>query len=127
MITTGDIETILIRDLKPFGLETYRKNAIPEGKVLSERITVIPKEPKTTAIWKKRFVEVNFCVPDMEGWANTKRLDELERQASDLRSVSTYDGSTYRYSVYSTNQERDAPLDCQFVNVKILFEILNVR
>lgn len=127
MITTGDIETILIRDLKPFGIVTYRKNAIPEGKVLSERIDVIPKEPTTTATWKKRFVEVNFCVPDVGGMANTKRLTELERQASALRTVSSFDGSTYRYSVYSTNQEKDAPLGCHFVNVKILFEILNVR
>ena len=46
MIVTGDIETILVRDLKPFGIPTYKKDAIPEGEVTEERITVIPKEPK---------------------------------------------------------------------------------
>ena len=91
MIVTGDIETILVRDLKPFGIPTYKKDAIPEGEV------------------------------------NKSRLTELERQASGLRSVSSFDGSTYRYKVYSTHQERDVPLKCHFVNVKIMFEILNVR
>lgn len=46
-IVTGDMETILVRDLKPFGIPTYKKDAIPEGEVTEERITVIPKEPKT--------------------------------------------------------------------------------
>lgn len=127
MITTGDIADILVRDLKPFGIATYKKGAIPEGKVLTERITVIPKEPKPGIYWKKDFVEVNFCVPPMNGLANTKRLTELEREASGLRAVSSYDGSTYRYKVYSTKQELDTALECYFVNVKILFEILNVR
>ena len=39
MIVTGDIETILVRDLKPFGIPTYKKDAIPEGEVTEERIT----------------------------------------------------------------------------------------
>lgn len=127
MITTGDIATILVNDLKPFGIVTYKKGAIPEGKVTQERITVIPKEPKPGTYWVKDFVEVNFCVPDIDGLANTKRLTELERQASGLRFVSSFDGSTYRYKVYSTNQEKDNALECHFVNVKILFEVLNVR
>lgn len=127
MIVTGDIETILVRDLKPFGIPTYKKDAIPEEEVTEERITVIPKEPKPGIYWIKRFVEVNFCVPDINGMADKSRLTELERQVSGLRSVSSFDGSTYRYKVYSTNQEKDAPLKCHFVNVKIMFEILNVR
>lgn len=127
MIVTGDIETILVRDLKPFGIPTYKKDAIPKGKVTEERITVISKEPKPGTYWIKRFVEVNFCVPDINGMANKKRLTELERQASGLRSVSSFDGSIYRYKVYSTHQETDAPLKCHFVNAKIMFEVLNVR
>lgn len=126
MITTGDIATILVNDLKPFGIVTYKKGAIPEGKVTAERITVIPKEPKPGTYWVKGFVEVNFCVPDIGGMANTKRLNELQRKAAGMRSVSSFDGSTYRYKVYSTNQEKD-PLGFHFVNVKMLFEVLNVR
>lgn len=127
MIVTGDIETIFVRDLKPFGIPAYKKDAIPEGKVTEERIAVIPKEPKPGTYWNKGFVEVNFCVPDISGMADKRRLTELERQAAGLRSVSTFDGTAYRYKVYSANQEKDTDLECHFVNVKILFEILNVR
>lgn len=126
MIVTGDIENIFVEDLKPFGIVTYKKDAILEGKITEERITIIPKEPKPGTYWVKGFVEVNFCVPDISGMANKKRLTELQRQAAGLRSVSSFDGTSYRYKVYSTNQEKD-PLDFHFVNVKILFEILNVR
>lgn len=45
MIVTGDIETILVRDLKPFGIPTYKKDAIPEEEVTEERITVSRKNP----------------------------------------------------------------------------------
>ena len=127
MITTGDIATILVKDLKSIGIVTYNKGAIPEGEVTTERITVIPKEPKPGTFWVKGFVEVNFCVPNVDELADTKRLTELERQASSLRSVSSFDGSTNCYKVYSTNQEKDTALKCHFVNVKILFEVLNVR
>ncbi|WP_459186674.1 hypothetical protein ACGE0T_10850 [Parabacteroides sp. APC149_11_2_Y6] len=127
MITTGDIETILVRDLKLFGIPTYKKDAILEGKVTEERIDIIPKEFKPSKFWVKGFVDVNFCVPDINGMADKKRLTELERQAADLRSVSFFEGFTYRYKVYSTNQEKDTQLECHFVNVKIMFEILNVR
>lgn len=126
MIVTGDIEDIFVKDLKPFGIVTYKKDAIPEGKVTEERITIISKEPKPGTYWVKGFVEVNFCVPDIGGMANKKRLTELQRQAAGLRSVSSFDGTAYRYKVYSTNQEKD-PLGFHFVSVKILFEILNVR
>lgn len=126
MITTGDIATILVNDLKPFGIVTYKKGAIPEGKITAERITVIPKEPKPGTYWVKGFVEVNFCVPDIDGLANTKRLTELQRKTDGMRSFSYFDGSAYRYKACPSTQEKD-PLGFHFVNVKILFEVLNVR
>lgn len=41
MITTGDIEEILYKDLKKFGFKQYRKDAIKDGKVDSERLIVL--------------------------------------------------------------------------------------
>lgn len=127
MIATGDIATILLRDLKSFGIDTYKKGAIPGGEITTERITINPKEPAPGTYWKKGFVDINICVPDVDGLANTARLTELERLSFSLRSVSSFDDSTYRYSVYSTIQEQDTALKCHFVNVKILFEVLNVK
>ena len=53
MIVTGDIETILVRDLKPFGIPTYKKDAIPEGEVTEERITLSRKNPNRELIGLK--------------------------------------------------------------------------
>lgn len=79
---------------------------------------------------EKSFVEVNLCVPDLsENEANTIRLNELERQAVKLFDdvVSTYDGTTYRYSIESIGTEADTALKCHYVNVRILFEVINVK
>ena len=129
MITTGDIEYILVEDLKSFGVEIFKKSAIHEDKVTKERIVIIPSELKDGTYWGKVFVEVNFCVPDLKkGIANKTRLTELEREAKlklweDI--VSVYDDTWYKYSGYSIGQEQDIDLECHYVNVKLLFEILN--
>ena len=64
-----------------------------------------------------------------ENEANTIRLNELERQANKLfdDEVSIYDGTTYRYSIESIGTEADTALKCHYVNVRILFEVLNVK
>jgi hypothetical protein len=129
MITTGDMENILYTDLQPFGIALYKKDAVPEGEVKTERIVIIPKTLKDGVYWKKAFVEVNFCVPDIKAgstqMADKQRLRAIERQACVLESVSEYDNTVYKYSVYETGQEKDAELKCHFVNVRLLFEILN--
>nr|CAJ1852273.1 hypothetical protein AUSP0033_00035 [uncultured phage] len=127
MITTGDIETILFRDLKPYGFKMFRKNAITTGPVKEERLVVLCGSLDKATIWKIAFVNVNVYVPDIKGEANTKRLTEIERKLAVVSSVSAYDGTVYRYSVDSVSQEKDEALKCHFVNVSILFEVLNVK
>lgn len=76
------------------------------------------------------FRRSEFCVPDLsENEANTIRLNELEREAMKRFDdvVSTYDGTTYRYSIESIGTEADTALKCHYVNVRILFEVLNVK
>ena len=130
MIVTGDIENILIQDLKPLGIPIFKKDAIPEGKVTEERIVVITSSLKDGTYWEKGFVNVNFCVPDIKMSnicvADKSRLLELERIAKSIESLSTHDGTTYMYSVYEIGQEKDTELECHFVNARILFEVLNV-
>ena len=80
--------------------------------------------------WRKSFAEVNLCVPDLsENEANTIRLNELERQAMKRFDdvVSSYDGTRYRYSIESIGTEADTALKCHYVNVRILFNVLNVK
>lgn len=132
MIVTGDIYKIIYGKLQDFGI-----NAIHDGwnnikSELSEEAIVIvtstPIEPDT--YWEKAYVHVNICVPDCLGETNTVRLNELERAAAGWIKggmTGVYDGSTYSISIDSLGKERDDALQCSYVNLVLLFEILNVE
>ena len=125
MIVTTDIGNILYRDCKAFGIGIVPAGETLTGELTSERIVIHTKKQQP-----KSFAEVNLCVPNLsENEANTIRLNELERKAGKLFDdvVSTYDGMTYRYSIDSIGTEADTALKCHYVNVRILFNVLNVK
>lgn len=129
MITTTDIANILYTDCQAFGLPVFQKGNIPEGEITDERIIVFSRSNTKQKYWAKSYAEVNLCVPDIHyGVANLIRLNELERQATEILSYSNgeYDESQYRYTIDKIGIEEDKSLKCHYVNVKILFEILNV-
>ena len=125
MITTGDIADILIGDLREYGFSAFKSGALPSGELSAERAIVISKRGTPGKFWTKSFSEINVCVPDISGMADTRRLTEIERALSNMRKVGEYDGTSYRYSVYSTGQENGRDGKYHFVNVKLIFEILN--
>lgn len=135
MIVTADIGNILYRDCKVFGIEEiYQKGNIPpipadpDYRLGTERIVIRTKSQTSGMYWKKGFVEVNLCVPDIDvDSANLIRLAELERQAMKVLDgvVNSYDGTTYCYSIDSIETEADTALKCHYINIKILFETLN--
>lgn len=129
MIVTTDIQNILFLKCKDFGIEDIRQNPKEiTGGLTSEMIVIRAKPQKGEKYWKKDFVEVNLCVPDIEGEADLIRLQELERAAqSRLESVGRYDGTSYRYSIDTIGIEMDEGLKCHYVNVRLLFEVLNVK
>ena len=131
MIVTTDIANILYKDCKAFGIEVYQAGNIPDEdkKLSSERIIIIAKSQSPETIWKKGFVEVNLCVPDMDGKANLIRLQELERKAQEVLDevVGEYDGSNYYYLIDSIGTEADTELRFHYVNVRLLFQVLNVK
>lgn len=129
MITTSDIADILYRACIPFGMEVYRRGAIPDGVVSSERVVILTKEQQPQTYWRKCFVEVNICVPDIsDGVANLSRLQTLERQAQKAFDGITgeYDSSHYLFSIDSlSGANRDDSMKCHYVNVRLLFQVLN--
>ena len=131
MIVTTDIANILYKDCKAFGIEVYQAGNIPDEhkELSSERVIIHTKSQSSEEIWKKIFVEVNLCVPDMDGDANLIRLQELERKAQEVLDdvVGEYDGSNYYYLIDSIGIEADTELRCHYVNVRILFQVLNVK
>lgn len=129
MIVTTDIANILYRDCNAFGIDIVPQGETLTGELKSERIIIHTKKQQPGTYWKKSFAEVNLCVPDLsENEANSIRLNGLERQANNLfdNVVSSYDGTTYRYSIDSIGMEVDTALKCHYVSVRILFEVLNV-
>ena len=110
MIVTTDIGNILYRDCKAFGIDIVPDGETLTGELKSERIVIHTKKQQPGKYWKKSFAE-------------------LERKAGKLFDdvVSTYDGTTYRYSIESIGTEADTALKCHYVNVRILFEVINVK
>ena len=131
MIVTTDIANILYKDCKAFGIEVYQAGNIPDEhkELSSERVIIRTKSQSPETYWKKGFVEVNLCVPDMDCDANLIRLQELERKAQEVLDevVGEYDGSNYYYLIDSIGTEADTELRCHYVNVRILFQVLNVK
>ena len=130
MITPSDIANILYRDCQVFGITVVPDGKKLKGELKSERITIHAKKQQPGTYWKKSFNEVNLCVPDMnDGEANTIRLEELEHQAQQVFEdvVGQHDDTTYHYSIESIGTEEDTDLKCHYVNVRILFEVLNVK
>ena len=130
MITASNVGDILYRDCEGFGIPRFRKG---NEKVdpASERIVIRPQRQQGEDVWRKGFVDVNLCVPDIKGEADSPRLEELERlawQLLDTGNVSEFDGTKYTYSIYSTESEiADEQMKCHYVNVKLLFKIFNIN
>ena len=132
MIVTGDIYKILFNRVKEFGIKAVYDGWNPIKSHLKDEAIVIvtstPIEPDT--YWERAYAHVNICVPDYLGEANTQRLGELERLANLWICdgiVGEYDGSAYRISKDSMGIERDDALKCSYVNLVLLFKILNVK
>ena len=128
MMLSESIANALFVDCQDFGIPVYRRGNIPTGEVTSERVVILPKGVVPNTYWRKCFVEVNLCVPDLSpNQANLMRLGVLENMAAELLDgrVGRYDDEYYRYSISSIGIEDDSALKCHFVNVRILFEVLN--
>ena len=129
MIVTKDIEEILIRDMgkvMPVN-QIFVEDDIPTGEIKEERVTIHTKELRPDTYFSKCFVEVNWCVPDIGESPDSTRLQSVERiMAGSLESNGEYDGSAYRYEVYN-HKVLKGVLKYHYVNVRLLFEILNVK
>ena len=120
MIVSSDIANILYRDCKIFGIQIVPDGETLTGEITAERIVIHAKTQTPGTYWKKGFVEVNLCVPDLsENSANSIRLGEIERQVQNVLDdvVGSYDGTTYRYGISSIGRETDTDLKCHYVNV----------
>lgn len=130
MITAGNVGDILFRDCEGFGINRYRKGN-EKVDTSADRVVVRVQRQQGEKVWRKGFVDVNLCAPDIDGEANTPRLEELERlawQLLDIGAISEFDGTKYTYRIYSVESEiADEQMKCHYVNVKLLFQVFNIN
>lgn len=129
MITTTDTANILYGICQVFGMPVFQEGNIDKGKIGSDgRVVIHVKEQTSESTWKKGFAEINLIVPDLrDGVANLIKLNELERRAHTvLNVVGRHDGITYKSTVASTVIMESESFDAHFVNVKVLFRVMNV-
>ncbi len=128
MITTTDAANILYKDCAIFGMPVYHADNAPTGLIGDDgRVVIHIKAQSPESIWKKGFMEVNIFVADTkQGHEDLIRINELERLAiKSLNATGKYDGTVYRYSVASTVPLKNETLKAHYVNVKILFKVMN--
>ena len=130
MITAGNVADILFRDCEVFGINRYRKGN-EKIDTSADRVVIRVQRQQGEKVWRKGFVDVNLCAPDIDGESNSPRLDELERlawQLLDVGAVSEFDGTKYTYRIYSVESAMaDEQMKCHYVNVKLLFQVFNIN
>lgn len=131
MITTTDIANIMYKDCQRLGIHVVPDGEVLTGELHDERVVIHSKSQQPEKYFRKSFCEVNICIPDLyKGQADSARLNEAERQALQLFDNvygESDDGTPYRYSVNNIGIEADDTLKCHYVNVRLLFEVLNIR
>lgn len=131
MITSTDIQTILYKKAQLLGVkEVYKEGNIMSGNYSTERVVILNNSAEPGTYWRLGFMNVNICVPDLDRnfTASLTRLSELESLAYDVFSdTGKMKGLAYTYDVDSTNIEEDRAAHSHYVNIRILFEVLNVK
>ena len=136
MITKADIENILLDVCEPLGIadvsvEPPTLDDKTGDGLQKEMLEIFVKKEGDGKLWLPRFADVNVCIPDFKsGRQNATRLEEVERVAGTLFTKAyisgIQNGSRYRFKRDSIGIEQDKPLKCHYVNVRILFETINV-
>lgn len=136
MITPQTIGNILYRDCKGISAGNVyvvcsgdNSAEIPSGEVNCERTIIHIKEQTPGTYWRKSFNEVNIFVPRIQNRPDRIRCEEIEMLVMEHLDgvIDQYHGLTYLYSVSSIGTMTDEKLNCEYVNVKILFEVLNIK
>lgn len=130
MITTGDISNILYSDIKSIGVRVIADGSKSVGEVMEEFVIIHTKREIAGERWNSTVVEVNFFVPDISNTdINTIRYDGIERDvrlAMKGHNTGIINGARYRYKIESVGKEYDEELKNSFLNIKLIFETLNV-
>lgn len=130
-ITTADIRRIMYGILSQWGLPIHYKEDLPMGEITDERIIIVTSGEGYGKIWTTCIVTISICVPDpTPNVANLTKLDVYEKQSIKMFKdgmVGDYKGDNYVISLQKNGIEEDRQMKCHYVNLKLSFEVLNVK
>lgn len=128
MITTGDIQEIIYDLCRDFEVEIWLKDNLDFSEIEDERIVIIPTRITTDKYWHNSYVKIDWCVPDIDGEADTIRTKEIEHLLEPLHyGNGIFDEKTYRFKKESSEVSYNAEMKCHFVNLTLLFQYQNVK
>lgn len=128
-MTTSEIGDIIYTRCKGLSVADVRRGwNVGAGEVAAERVCVVVKPVSYAKGWNRAFAEVNVCVPDIQGEADLVRLADLEGEYSAAFGLNTgvFRGARYRFRRESAGLMDDAALRLHYVNIRVLFEFINV-
>lgn len=126
MIGLTDALNLLSRDLREFGYKVYKSYDKPQG--LEECIVINADSLQSSTYFKKGFINVNCITPNFKtnDATNYPKLNEFEKISQKLDRVGVYKDITYKYDVDGVAIFREDN-GSSFLNIRILFEILNTK
>ncbi len=136
MITPQTIGNILYRDCKVLGIQPINvvfpgdnSSEIKAGEVTEQRIVIHVKSQKPGTYWRKSYNEINILIPRIADKPDRITAEEMEQRAQDVFEdvVGSFNGVTYKYTIDSLGTMTDSALRCEYVNARVLFEVLNVK
>lgn len=105
----------------------YLKGSEPIGEIDTERVVIITRRIESGKYWNRSMCEINYCVPNRANEKDGIRLKEAQVMMKPLHSgCGICENERYRFKKMSVGEEEDSDLRYHFVNLKVLFEILNV-
>lgn len=145
MTTINELKDILLSAVKQTGLSSngeIRKNMhLPVTKDNNRERIVIVSNATDNGGWQKAYLRICVYIPDLtepdansnttHAEPNVLRLKALETIAFNAFSKSTYGksstGDSYLYKIEDSNEEADPETWSHFLNIRIKFEILNLK
>lgn len=128
MITNTNIGEIIFDRVREWDVEKHIANNMPFSEIKDERLVIVPEKIIDDTYWLKCYVNVNWCVPDKEGESDGIRLGEVEGIMSEIHyGKGEYSNTYYKFKKDSVGIEEDKQMRCHFVNLRLLFNVLNVK
>lgn len=126
-MTNSGVETFLYQF--DYGMGKYKGWTFPDKPITENRCVVLCNQDSPDTYWETFSAFVNLCVPDKNGTADTKTLEELESMGKamfkDIPPAQIGD-EWYFIMISRVTKEEDTNLKCHYISIKLNFKILNV-